>query len=258
MPIIDGPDNDPMAKSLTTKVPKILGIGTEAAPKAIVLVTAHWMTRRPTISNGQKHKLYYDYGGFPAAAYKLKYDAPGSPEIAGKIYEALEKIGLSPEMDNKRGWDHGVFVPMLLINPKADIPVIQLSVMQSGSPAAHFAIGQALAPLRDEGVAIVASGMASWHNMRIMFKEEPSMQKRNKQWSQKLTETVAIEDAEVRGKALDGWREWVGAKEAHPEYGVEHFLPLIVCAGAGGNEKSEAFSDKMWGSDYYTYYWGSH
>lgn len=101
MPILD--KKDPIGTSLATKVPKILGIGSEAAPKAIILVTAHWMTRRPTISNGQKHSLYYDYGGFPAEAYNLKYDAPGSPEIAGQIYKALEKIGMSPEMDSSRG-----------------------------------------------------------------------------------------------------------------------------------------------------------
>jgi aromatic ring-opening dioxygenase catalytic subunit (LigB family) len=103
MPVMNDPGHAALIKSMSTKVPEILGLGTPSAPRAIVLVTAHWSERRPTISNGKKHKLFYDYGGFPPETYKLKYDAPGSPEVAGEVYEALEKAGLSPEMDSERG-----------------------------------------------------------------------------------------------------------------------------------------------------------
>ncbi|TVY60877.1 Extradiol ring-cleavage dioxygenase [Lachnellula suecica] len=258
MPLMNDPGHAALIKSMTTKVPQALGLGTPSAPRAIVLVTAHWSERRPTISNGKKHKLYYDYGGFPAETYKLKYDAPGSSEVAGEVYEVLEKAGLNPEMDSERGWDHGVFVPMLLINPKADIPIIQLSVLSSDSPAQHYAMGQALAPLRDSGIAIIGSGMPTFHNLRIMFSggaNDGGFKKRNKEWSDKLTATVSIEDAEERGKALESWREWVGAKEAHPTNGVEHFLPLIVCAGAGDEGKAEAVGDDVMGTDQFSYYW---
>lgn len=97
------PGHAELIKSMTERVPKILGLGTSNAPRAIVLVTAHWNERRPTISNASKHKLFYDYYGFPPEAYKVKYDAPGSPEVAKEVYDLLEKAGLQPEMDSERG-----------------------------------------------------------------------------------------------------------------------------------------------------------
>jgi aromatic ring-opening dioxygenase catalytic subunit (LigB family) len=103
MPIMNDPGHAALIKSMTTKVPQVLGLGTASAPRAIVLITAHWSERRPTISNAKKHNLYYDYYGFPSETYKLKYEAPGSPEVAGEVYEALQKAGLNPEMDSERG-----------------------------------------------------------------------------------------------------------------------------------------------------------
>lgn len=103
MPVMGDPGHAALIKSMSEKVPSILGLGTAEAPRAIVLVTAHWSERKPTISNGKKHKLYYDYGGFPPETYKLKYDAPGSPEVAKEVYSLLEGAGFSPEMDEERG-----------------------------------------------------------------------------------------------------------------------------------------------------------
>lgn len=103
MPVLGDPGHAALIKSMTERVPKILGLGTSNAPRAIVLVTAHWSESRPTISNGSKHKLYYDYGGFPPESYKLKYDAPGSPAVAKEVYDALESVGMHPEMDSERG-----------------------------------------------------------------------------------------------------------------------------------------------------------
>ena len=103
MPALGDPAHAALIKSMSEKVPSVLGLGTAAAPRAIVLVTAHWSERRPTISNAKKHKLYYDYGGFPPEAYKLKYDAPGSPDVAKEVYSQLEGAGFSPEMDQERG-----------------------------------------------------------------------------------------------------------------------------------------------------------
>lgn len=147
---------------------------------------------------------------------------------------------------------------MLLINPQADIPIVQLSVMSSASSAQHFAMGRALAPLRDKGIAVIGSGMPTFHNLRIMFSggtSDPGFKKRNKEWSDRLTSTVKTVDEEERGKKFDSWREWIGAQEAHPQGGLEHFLPLIVCAGSAGSSKAEAFSDNVMGTDQYSYYW---
>jgi aromatic ring-opening dioxygenase catalytic subunit (LigB family) len=147
---------------------------------------------------------------------------------------------------------------MLLINPKADIPIVQLSVLSSDSPAQHFAMGQALSSLRDSGVAILGSGMASFHNIRMMFSgatDSQGFKTRNAQWSEALTKAVKTENAVERGKKFEGWREWVGAREAHPIGGVEHFLPLIVCAGAGGEGKGEGYADNVMGTKQYTYFW---
>ncbi|KAG0650234.1 Extradiol ring-cleavage dioxygenase [Hyphodiscus hymeniophilus] len=268
------PEHKNLIKSMSERVPSILHLGTPDAPRAIVLVTAHWIGRKPLISNGKKHKLYYDYGGFPPEMYKLKYDAPGSPDVAKEVYDLLEGAGFSPEMDEQRGsadffnvlditnamagWDHGVFVPMLLINPKADIPIVQVSVMSSSSPAQHYAMGQALSSLRDSGVAIIGSGMPTFHNLRILFSggaNDKGFKARNAQWSETLTNAIKTEKSEERGKKLDSWREWTGAKEAHPVGGEEHFLPLIVCAGAGGEGNAEAFADDVGGVKQYSYYW---
>lgn len=119
-------------------------------------------------------------------------------------------------------------------------------------------MGRALAPLRDSGVAIVGSGMASFHNLRLIFSgitKDKSFQRRNREFTEKLTQTVGLESSQERGKAFNGWREWVGAVEAHPQGGEDHFLPLIVCAGAAGDGKSEAFSDEVFETKQYTYYW---
>lgn len=158
----------------------------------------------------------------------------------------------------QKAWDHGVFIPLLLIAPEAKIPVVQVSVLRSNSPAQHYAMGQALAPLRERGIAIIGSGMPTFHNLQLMFSglgATPSYAALNREWSHRLTETMKIPDSEERGKKLESWREWVGAEDAHPESGQEHFLPLVVCAGAGGNEPGKGWKDDVMGSPQWTYYW---
>ncbi|KAH6705365.1 Extradiol ring-cleavage dioxygenase, class III enzyme, subunit B [Leptodontidium sp. MPI-SDFR-AT-0119] len=258
MPVLNDPGHASLIKSMTTRVPQLLNLGTPQAPRAIILVTAHWSEAQPTISNAPSHSLYYDYGGFPAESYKLKYPAPGSPGVADEVFGVLKGAGFEPKMDGVRGWDHGVFIPMLLINPTANIPIIQLSVLRSASPAQHFALGKALSPLRDSGVAIIGSGMPTMHNLRAMFSgqaNEGGFRKRNQEWSERLSKTVKIGDVEERGRALEGYREWVGSKEAHPVGGEEHFLPLVVCAGAGGEGEAGAFGDDLMGLKQFSYYW---
>jgi aromatic ring-opening dioxygenase catalytic subunit (LigB family) len=156
------------------------------------------------------------------------------------------------------GWDHGVFVPMLLINPAADVPIVQLSVLSSEDPAAHIAMGKALAKLRDSNVAIIGSGFASFHNLRLLFSgalQTPEFKARNVAWSQAVTDAVGTKELKERGKKFDGWREWPAGYEMHPRGGGEHFLPLVVCAGAGGDEGGEHYTDGFSGLDMYSYYW---
>ncbi|KAH6711386.1 Extradiol ring-cleavage dioxygenase, class III enzyme, subunit B [Leptodontidium sp. MPI-SDFR-AT-0119] len=258
LPALGDPSQAELIKSISERVPKILGLGTPKAPRAIILVTAHWSERVPTISNSETHSLYYDYIGMPEEAYRLKYGAPGSPQVAVEVYDVLAKAGFTPRADAKRGWDHGVFVPMMLINPKADVPIVQLSILASASPSQHFAMGRALSSLRDSGIAIIGSGMPSFHNLRILFSSainDDGVKARNKEWSNRLLRTVQTWDSEERGKKFDSWRDWIGSKEAHPVGGVEHFLPLVVCAGAGGDGKAEFFVDNIMSTKQYSYYW---
>ncbi|QSZ33677.1 hypothetical protein DSL72_005248 [Monilinia vaccinii-corymbosi] len=260
LPILNDPGHADLIKSMSTRAPEILGISPKSPnsnpPKAIVLITAHWATSEPQISSAQHHDLYYDYGGFPPESYKLKYPAPGSPEVANEVFELLDGAGFKPVLDEKRGWDHGVFVPLSLMVPSAQIPVVQVSVLRSFSPAKHYAMGQALAPLRARGIAIIGSGMPTFHNLRLMFGGiTPAIAARNKEWSDRLTATLRIADAEERGRKLEDWRSWTGAAEAHPEMGQEHFLPLIVCAGAGGNVSAKGWEDRIRGEPQWSYYW---
>jgi aromatic ring-opening dioxygenase catalytic subunit (LigB family) len=277
MPVLDDPMHKDIISSLKNRVPKILRLDTPEAPRAIVIVTAHWSERVPTVSNAEKHSLYYDYGGFPPESYKLKYNAPGSPAVAKEVFDVLKEAGLKPDNDeergmtylpcllkletkanNKTGWDHGVFIPMLLVYPKADIPIIQLSVLTSETPSTHYKMGQALASLRNSNIAIIGSGFSSFHNLRLMFSgvtDDPSFRSRNQAWNNALKDTIEEEDVVKRGDKLEKWREFPGAYEMHPRGGAEHFLPLVVCAAAGGDGKAKSYTDKFMGLDMYSYYW---
>lgn len=162
---------------------------------------------------------------------------------------------------NHLGWDHGVFIPFLLINPKANIPIVQLSVLRSEDPAAHLRMGRALGQLRDSNIAIVGSGFASFHNLRLMFSmmsgvgDGGEVLSASKAFNASVTEAVTGEvEEEKREKMLEGWRGFPGAYTMHPRGGAEHFLPLLVCCGAGGG-KGKGYIDGFHGVDIWSYYW---
>ncbi|KAF1811829.1 extradiol ring-cleavage dioxygenase [Eremomyces bilateralis CBS 781.70] len=258
MPVLGDPSHESIVRSLKTKVPKILKLGTEDAPRAIVLVTAHWSQQQPAISSAEKHQLFYDYGGFPSEAYSLQYDAPGSPEIAEEVRKAMAGEGLKAKMDDVRGWDHGVFIPMLLVHPSATIPIVQVSVLSSESVKDHYAMGRALGYLREQNIAVVGSGFASFHNIRTMFSGrtgDPGFQRKLQDWNDGLKDITMESDAVKRGQRFEGWRELPMAYEAHPRGGAEHFLPLVVCAGAAGDGKAMGYADEFLGLDIWSYYW---
>ena len=258
MPLLGDPFHEHIVYSLRNRVPKILRLNSPDRPRAICLVTAHRSESLPHISSGERHSLLYDYYNFPPETYKLKYEAPGSPQVAQEVAAAMSEEGLKPTFDDERGWDHGVFVPMLLVRPEADMPIVQISVLDSEDPAAHFSMGRALGKLREQNIAIVGSGFASFHNMRIFKSGElgaPAFTKRNDEWSEAVTGAVTEEKATKREERFKTWREWPHAYEMHPRGGAEHFLPLVVVAGAGGDGTAKFYSDEYKGTQMFSYYW---
>jgi aromatic ring-opening dioxygenase catalytic subunit (LigB family) len=211
-------------------------------PKALLLVSGHWEEEGFTVQDGARPALLYDYHGFPEHTYHLRWDAPGAPDVAHRAATLLDGAGFPAAADAARGWDHGVFVPMKVAVPDADIPTVQLSLRRDLDPAAHIAAGRALAPLRDEGVLIVGSGM-SFHNMRVRNGDATAPADA---FDAALTEAVTDPDPERRADRLAQWRALPHARFAHPR--EEHLIPLMVAAGAGADDAAErVFTDHVIG-----------
>lgn len=204
-------------------------------PKAVLVVSAHWETPRPSLNVAAHPPMLFDYYGFPDHTYRLAYPAPGAPELAARVRGLLGAAGIASDEDGTRGFDHGVFIPFMLIYPDADVPLLQLSLRGDLDPAAHLAIGRALAPLRDEGVLIVGSGM-SYHNLRVLM--SPGDQ-RGKEASDRfdtwLTDAVEEADPDARDRKLAVWATAPDARSCHPR--EEHLVPLFVAAGAAGADR---------------------
>ncbi|CAF0824924.1 unnamed protein product [Didymodactylos carnosus] len=222
LPLLNDPSHREVIEFLRGKARQLLG-----TPKAIILVTAHWEERLPTISSAEQHSLFFDYYGFPKETYELQYPASGSPLIAEKVKKALEKYGFQAKLDAKRGWDHGVFVPLTLLIPDAEIPIVQLSVLTSQAADEHLKMGEALSELRNENIAIIGSGM-SFHNMKA-FQSSGGKHDENKLFENALQQS--IESGEL--DKLKNWEQFPGARYCQPQGQAEHFMPLLVAAGAG-------------------------
>ncbi|MDS1140248.1 class III extradiol ring-cleavage dioxygenase [Pusillimonas sp. SM2304] len=211
-------------------------------PKAIVLVSGHWLGSAFSVTSNPRPSLIYDYNGFPAHTYELRYPAPGEPQLASRIVELLNQNHMPATENANRGLDHGVFIPLKLMFPDADIPVVQLSLRQDMDPAVHLQAGKALAPLRDEGVLIIGSGM-SFHNMRGYG--DPQFGPISDQFDHWLADAVSAAPAR-REQALTDWAQAPGARLSHPPRAEEHLLPLMVAAGAAGAGRGERiFSDRV-------------
>lgn len=227
-------------------------------PDAIVLVSAHWECPQPTITAGQAPELIYDYGGFPPETYELQYPAPGSPELANEVAALLSDKGFDPVLDAHRGFDHGVFVPLLLMYPDASIPVIQLSMLSSLDPDAHIRMGEALAPLRGRNVLVLGSGF-TFHNMNAFGPgyAQDGVDADNEAFEQWLRETCTHPDLaeHERRQRLVNWSDAPGARWCHPR--EEHLLPLHVCYGAGGGPATQSFDDTVLGKRASGYAWSS-
>jgi len=212
-------------------------------PKALLVVSGHWEEPGFTASVAAKPALIFDYSGFPEDTYRLTWPAPGDPELARRVVGLMGEAGLPTGLSLTRGFDHGVFVPLKVAFPAAQIPVVTVSLAGSLDPALHLAAGRALAPLRDEGVLIVGSGM-SFHNLRAY--SQTGTRERARAFDAWLTGAVEASGPE-RSRLLTHWRKGPFATYAHPR--EEHLIPLLVAAGAGSTAPGmKIFGDEPMGA----------
>lgn len=208
-------------------------------PSAIVVISAHWEEKMFTIQSTAKPTMIYDYSGFPAHTYQLKYPAPGSPELAERISKLLKIHSIENQLNSNRGYDHGVYVPLLISFPDADIPVIQISLRSDLSPTAHIELGKALSELRKDKVLILGSGF-SYHNLRVI----PDRSGVSQIFDQWLFESLCELGPEERLERLRKWESAPAARAAHPR--EEHLIPLMVCAGSAQSATCErVYSEKL-------------
>lgn len=199
------------------------------APKAVLMVSAHWETAQPRLNAVEVNATIHDFGGFPPELYRIRYDAPGAPALAQRAAALLAAAGFAPEIDPARGLDHGAWTPMRLAWPDAAVPVLQLSVQPHRDAAHHLALGRALAPLREEGVLIVGSGGFT-HDLRGFRGQAEDAPEAP--YAKAFADWTAQALREGRTADLLDWRRLAPeAQRNHPT--PEHFLPLFVALGAG-------------------------
>mmetsp|Transcript_21934 Transcript_21934/g.47869 ORF Transcript_21934/g.47869 Transcript_21934/m.47869 type:complete len:312 (+) Transcript_21934:189-1124(+) len=223
-------------------------------PRAVLVVTAHWEADEVTVSSAAGHDLIYDYSGFPSESYSLKYPAPGEPSVAEEAVRLLKEAGIEVRSNDRRGWDHGVFIPMLCMLPEAEVPIVQMSLVAGQDPKTHWDMGVALRPLREQGVLIVGSGL-SFHNFKYFFARDGRSQEEGRKHSQAfaawLTDTVTNPDLspKEREERLLKWQSAPSASECHPRGGAEHFMPFFAVAGtahgAPGVEVGKEYGEMM-------------
>ena len=207
-------------------IPRQLG----ATPKAILVISAHWEKPTFTVMSNPTPPMLYDYAGFPEHTYHIVYPAPGSTALARRTKALIEAAGMPAMLDAERGFDHGTFCPLVVMYPAANVTVVQLSLRTGLDPAEHLALGRALAPLRDEGILIVGSGL-SYHNLRALGPAGHAPSATFDQW---LQHTLIAASPVERSIQLIEWAKAPAARHAHPR--EEHLIPLMVAVGAAETE----------------------
>jgi len=226
-----------------------------ARPSVMLVISAHWEEEAPTVTHRVKPPLLYDYYGFPEESYKIKYPAPGDPKLAEDAFSLLNEHGFNSVLDEKRGFDHGMFVPLKIMYPEANIPCVQVSLIKGLDSLEHIKLGEALGGLKEEGLLVIGSGF-SFHNMRAFF-ASPSKesQLKNESFEKWLVETCtnrAISESE-RTQRLEYWESAPFARYCHPR--EEHLLPLHVCYGVAKQACSEAFEFSVLGKKASAFLW---
>jgi aromatic ring-opening dioxygenase catalytic subunit (LigB family) len=198
-------------------------------PKAILMISGHWEDDSFAVMSSPNPPMVYDYSGFPPETFQIQYKAPGAPDLAQRAHDLIAAAGLPVRLDATQGYDHGTFVPAFVMFPDASVPLFQVSLRKGYSPAEHFALGRALAPLRDEGVLIVGSGL-SYHNLRLFG---PGAKVPSEAFDAWLAETMAAtpKDRTVR---LLNWEQAPYARTCHKE--EDHFVPIFAALGAAEGE----------------------
>jgi len=228
---------------------------TIAKPDAIVVISAHWEEPVIAITAGQAPPMLFDYYGFPPETYQYQYPALGVPELSERAGQLIQQAGINVQLDPQRGFDHGLFIPLLLMYPQADIPCIQISLSSSLDAALHVRIGQALADLKSENLLVLGSGF-SFHNMKaLMSKVDALTDEKNKAFETWLAQTCSdTQITEVdRESRLVHWEQAPHARYCHPR--EEHLLPLQVCYGIGQSAAKMVFQDKVSGFITSAYQW---
>jgi len=198
-------------------------------PKAIMMVSGHWEGEEVQVMATPKPPMVYDYYNFPKETYEVVYPAKGSPKFANRTLELLQAAGFQAKLNTERGYDHGVFVPMAAMYPNAEIPLFQVSILNSYDPALHFELGRALSALRDEGVMIIGSGL-SYHNLGSLGPEATEPSAAFDAW---LNDVMQMSPSE-RTARLKDWTSAPFARTCHPE--EDHLVPLFVALGAAEDE----------------------
>ena len=207
-------------------------------PKAILLITAQWETKDIVQINSQQHHpdLLYDYRGFPAEAYELKYNPPGDINLSNRVKSLLEQAGISATLNDERNFDHGVYIPLKLAYPDADIPVVSMSILDNLSPSQHLSIGKALLPLRKEEILIIGSG-STVHGFKVT-------EKQSNEFTNELIQVLTKSNAEERENVLINWdKKLPYGRLNHPR--EEHLIPLHVIVGAAGSDGGELLNPNV-------------
>lgn len=223
-------------------------------PDTILVISAHWEEDIATVLDAPTPPLLYDYYGFPAEAYEITYPAPGGPTLAKRIVELLNRHRIPAGVDSQRGFDHGLFIPLKLMYPQANIPALQLSLLHGLDPAAHLALGSALRELQAENILVVGSGF-SFHNLgAFAWRGKSVPDTANDAFQNWLIEvcTGSLSQAEREQRLLE-WEQAPSARYCHPR--EEHLLPLLVCQGMAGKPAKVVFDNYILGKRGVAFLW---
>jgi aromatic ring-opening dioxygenase catalytic subunit (LigB family) len=249
LPVLGDPGHREMVEHLANIA------STVEKPSGIVVISAHWEETVATVTAHPKPPILYDYYGFPKEAYSLAYPAPGDPELAARLVDSLAEADIAARLDQERGFDHGLYIPLLLMYPEADIPCVQLSLLSSLVPEEHIRIGNALSNLARDNILVLGSGF-SFHNLKVLLgRNSIAPDPENEAFEAWLVDTCTSQSIgeTTRANRLTNWESAPAARYCHPR--EEHLLPLHVCYGVRMRASSGHAELTIMGKKSSTYFW---